>query len=426
MHPLHRPAVHIVLLLAVTAAPALARTAVAGQTYSNTDYGFQVTAPAGWTITQNVGSALVLLESPDGQSNFRAYGKLLAGLTSPSEHRRVSKSQYGIRGRETTVQALIESWEGREPVYLPMPSGTAPVEVQPGPLEGEALHEGTRPVVAEPSEASYATGKTTTAAALPEPSEASYAPGKTDEDYNPDAGEAVVENLTIMQALVMLQGTTGAPYADAETRRRRLELEKDKPAETTDPLASVLAELALGPPFLAVYEQELGDPVTGEVRRTTQLACFVLRNMVGYTFVASMPTERFESSLWDMTGIFQSLQIPTLEGGSFSSSGALNMDPQTTGVIVGKVLIRGTPVPGASVLLYRTEEDYRAGRVYKTCTSNFIGEFQLIGVPPGTYFLLEATADLGGEILYTYLPVTQIKVQRGFGSFYNLELDQAQ
>jgi len=407
MHTLRRPAVHLALLLAVTAAPALARTEVVGQTYTNSDYGFQVTAPAGWTITSNVGAALVLLESPDGQTNFRAYGKLLAGLTSPSEHRRVSKSQYGIRGRETTVQALIESWEGREPVYLPMPVGTAPEAVQPEPLEGEALPEGTSPVAAEAAPMT---------AARPE----------AGSDDDPDAGEVIVADLTVMEALVMLQGTTGAPYADPETRRHGQELEKDEPALSSDPLAAVLAELAEAKPYLAVYEQELADPVTGEVRRTTQLACFVLRNMVGYTFVAGMPADRFEENLWDMTGIFQSLQIPTLEGGSFSGSGALSMDPQTTGVIVGKVLVRGTPVPGATVVLYRTEEDYRAGRVYKTVTSNFIGEFQLIGVPPGTYFLLEASADLGGELLSTYLPVTQIKVQRGFGSFYNLELDQAQ
>jgi len=387
----------------VTAAPALARTEVVGQTYSNTDYGFQVTAPAGWTITQNVGSALVLLESPDGQSNFRAYGKLLAGLTSPGEHRRVSKSQYGIRGRETTVQALIESWEGREPVYLPTPAGTAPEAIEPGPLEGEALPQGS-----------------------PETAPVTAAHPETDADYDPDAGEVLVENLTVMEALVMLQGTTGVPYADPKTRERLREPEEDKTVETSDPLAAVLAELAEAKPYLAVYEQELADPVTGETRRTTQLACFVLRNMVGYTFVASLPSDRFEGDLRDLISIFQSLQIPTLEGGSFSGSGALSMDPQTTGVIVGKVLVRGTPVPGATVLLYRTEEDYRAGRVYKTGTSNFVGEFQLIGVPPGTYFLLEARADLGGEILSTYLPVTQIKVQRGFGSFYNLELDQAQ
>jgi hypothetical protein len=249
---------------------------------------------------------------------------------------------------------------------------------------------------------------------------------ETGADDDPDAGEVLIANFTVMEALVMLQGTTGVPYADPETRGRLREPEKDSPVETSDPLAAVLAELAEAKPYLAVYEQELADPVTGETRRTTQLACFVLRNMVGYTFVASLPSERFEGDLRDLIGIFQSLQIPTLEGGSFSGSGALSMDPQTTGVIVGKVLVRGTPVPGATVLLYRTEEDYRAGRVYKTGTSNFIGEFQLIGVPPGTYFLLEASADLGGEILSTYLPVTQIKVQRGFGSFYNLELDQAQ
>ncbi|OGD72118.1 MAG: hypothetical protein A2Y64_09305 [Candidatus Coatesbacteria bacterium RBG_13_66_14] len=402
MHPFSRPA-FAYALAALTVGPAFARTEVSGQTYTNTDYGFQVTAPAGWTVTANVGAALVLLESPDGQSNFRAYGKLLAGLTSPGEHRRVSKSQYGIRGRETTVQALIESWEGREPVYLPMPGGAAPETVGPGPLEGEALPEG-----------SPETGPTTAA------------PPEAGADDDPDAGEVLVGDLTVMEALVMLQGTTGAPYADPETRGRRRETEKDEPAEASDPLAAVLAELAEAKPYLAVYEQELADPVTGEVRRTTQLACFVLRNMVGYTFVAGMPSDRFEENLWDMTGIFQSLQIPSLQGGSFSSAGALSMDPQTTGVVVGKVLVRGTPVPGATVLLYRTEEDYRAGRVYKTGTSNFVGEFQLIGVPPGTYFLLEATADLGGEILTTYLPVTQIKVQRGFGSFYNLELDQAQ
>jgi hypothetical protein len=408
MHAPRLKAFHLALVLAAAAAPALARTEVSGQTYKNTDFGFQVTAPAGWTVTPNVGAALVLLESPDGQTNFRAYGRLLAGLTSPSEHRRVSKSQYGIRGRETTVQALIESWEGREPVFLPMPgTTTAPETVEPGPLEGEALPGESPPVAAE-----------TVPVTAP--------PIETGEDDNPDAGEVIVGDLTVMQALVMLQGTTGAPYADPETRRRLQELEKDKPAETTDPLAAVLAELAEAKPYLAVYEQELADPVTGEVRRTTQLACFVVRNMVGYTFVAGMPSDRFEENLWDMVGIFQSLQIPTLEGGSFSSTGALSMDPQTTGVIVGKVLVRGTPVPGATVVLYRTEEDYRAGRVYKTVTSNFIGEFQLIGVPPGTYFLLEASADLGGELLHTYLPVTQIKVQRGFGSFYNLELDQAQ
>jgi hypothetical protein len=393
--------------VALTVAPALARTEVSGQTYSNTDFGVKVTAPAGWTITPNVGAALVLLESPDGVTNFRAYGKLLAGLTSPGEHRRASKSQYGIRGRETTVQALIESWEGREPVYLPMPSGTAPEEVEPGPLEGEALPEEPPPVAAE---------------AAP----VTAAPTEPTADDDPDAGEVSAADLTVMEALVMLQATTGVPYADPETRRRRQEADKEKPVESSDPLAAVLAELAEAKPYLAVYEQELADPVTGEVRRTTQLACFVLRNMVGYTFVASMPSERFEDNLWDMVGIFQSLQIPTLEGGSFSGSGALSMDPQTTGVIVGKVLVRGTPVPGATVLLYRTEEDYRAGRVYKTGTSNFIGEFQLIGVPPGTYFLLEATAELGGETLYTYLPVTQIEVRRGFGSFYNLELDQPQ
>ncbi len=405
---MHAPRLPVVyLVLAAAAAPALARTEVSGQTYKNTDYGFQVTAPAGWTITPNVGAALVLVESPDGQTNFRAYGRLLAGLTSPGEHRRVSKSQYGIRGRETTVQALIESWEGREPVFLPMPTGTAPVVVEPEPLEGEALPGESVPVAAE-----------TAPVTAP--------PVETGTDDNPDAGEVIAEDLTVMQALVMLQATTGAPYADPETRRRRQELEKDKPAETTDPLAAVLAELAEAKPYLAVYEQELADPVTGEVRRTTQLACFVVRNMVGYTFVAGMPSDRFEQNLWDMVEIFQSLQIPTLEGGSFSGTGALSMDPQTTGVIVGKVLVRGTPVPGATVVLYRTEEDYRAGRVYKTGTSNFIGEFQLIGVPPGTYFLLEASADLGGELLHTYLPVTQIKVQRGFGSFYNLELDQAQ
>ncbi len=412
MHAPRLKAFHLALALAAAAAPALARTEVNGQTYKNTDYGFQVTAPAGWTITPNVGAALVLVESPDGQTNFRAYGKLLAGLTSPGEHRRVSKNQYGIRGHETTVQALIESWEGREPVYLPRLGGTTvPEPVGPGPLEDEALPDESPPVAAE-------TAPVTTPVTAP--------PVETDADDNPDAGEVIAEDLTVMQALVMLQGTTGAPYADPETRRRREELEKDKPAESTDPLAAVLAELAEAKPYLAVYEQELTDPVTGEVRRTTQLACFVVRNMVGYTFVAAMPSDRFEENLWDMVEIFQSLQIPTLEGGSFSGTGALSMDPQTTGVIVGKVLVRGTPVPGATVVLYRTEEDYRAGRVYKTVTSNFIGEFQLIGVPPGTYFLLEASADLGGELLHTYLPVTQIKVQRGFGSFYNLELDQAQ
>jgi hypothetical protein len=405
----------LLTLVGGAVAPALARSEIIGQTYKNTDYGFQVTAPAGWSITKNVGAALVLLESPDGRVAFRAYGKLLAGLTSPSEYRRSAKSQYGIRGRETTVQALIESWEGREPVYLPLPVEVEP-EVPPvGPLEGEALPE-------EPTEGEPAAGE---AAPGPE-AEPVVEPGYTGGDDDPDAGEVVIEDLTVMEALILLQATTGAPYADPAARERERELEKDEPAETSDPLAAVLAELAEAEPYLAVYEQELADPVTGEVRGTTHLACFLVRNMVGYTFVASMPSERFEGGLREMIGVFQSLRIPTLDGGSFSGTGALDIDPQTTGVVVGKVLVRGTPVPGATVFLYRTEEDYRAHQAYKTTTSNFVGEFQLVGVPPGTYFLLEAVAELGGERLATYLPVTQIKVQRGFGSFYNLELDQAQ
>ncbi len=396
--------VALLFFLSGTVTPVAGRSEIIGQTYKNTDYGFQVTAPAGWSINKNVGAALVLLESPNGQITFRAYGKLLAGLTSPSEQRRMAKSQYGIRGRETTVQDRIESWEGREPTYLPLPSEVILDEPLVGPLEGEAI-----PVEALEEE--------TADEVEPE--------GGRDDD--PDAGEVILEDLTVMEALILLQGTTGNPYKDPAARERERELEKGREEpDTADPLIAVLAELAEAKPYLAIYEQELADPATGEVRRTTHLVCYVLRNMVGYTFVATLPTERFEGSLRELTGIFQSLHIPTLDGGAFSGAGALSMDPQTTGVVVGKVLIRGTPVPGATIHLYRTEEDYRAGRAYKTARSNFSGEFQLMGIPPGTYFLLEASAELGGESLSTYLPVTQIKVQRGFGSFYNLELDQAQ
>lgn len=390
------------ILLGGSITPVVARSEIIGQTYRNTDYGFQVTAPADWSITKNVGAALVLLESSDGQITFRAYGKLLAGLTSPSEQRRMAKSQYGIRGRETTVQRLIESWEGREPVYLPPPGEVVSEESLVGPLEGEALPD-------EPRD------EETAGEAEPE--------GGMDDD--PDAGEVILRDLTVMEALILLQGTTGNPYKDAAARERELEKGREEP-DGADPLTAVLAELAEAKPYLAIYEQELADPATGEVRRTTHLVCYVLRNMVGYTFVATVPTERFDGVLRELTGIYQSLHIPTLDGGGFSGAGAFSMDPQTTGVLVGKVLIRGMPVPGAKVFLYRTEEDYRAGRVYKTGTSNYSGEFQLVGIPPGTYFLLEASAELGGEKLSTYLPITRIKIQRGFGSFYNLELDQAQ
>ncbi|MCD4734050.1 carboxypeptidase-like regulatory domain-containing protein [bacterium] len=422
----------LIIVLLLCAGSAFGKGSIEGQKYRNTDYGFRVTAPDGWSLSKNVGASLILLESPDGQVGFRVYVKLMAGLVSPVDFRKQAKREYGIRGDAVTIQRLIESWEGAAPVYLPLdtPSYLDPVVE---PLNGEAVSgEGAFP---EAEGIDSIDGESTVEPAIEEvtiePPPVVETPPTADYgvDDDPDAGMVAVEDWTVMEALIMLQQSTGVPYKDKEIRDREHQAAKegeDQPVEAIDPLTAVLAELADAKPYIAIYDTTLTDPTTGETTKTRRLACYVLRNMVGYTFVATMPQDRFELSLRELISIYDSLQIPGLDGGRYGSAGSMTMDPQTTGVVVGKVLVRGTAIPGASISLYRTEADYQNRRPYKTTTSSFSGEFQLVGVSPGTYYRLEATADLGEQRLITYLPITELKVRRGFASFYNLELEQVQ
>ncbi len=425
----------LIIILLLCASSALGKASIEEQKYRNTDYGFRVTAPDGWSLAKNVGAALILLESPDGQVSFRVYVKLMAGLVSPLDFRKQAKREYGIRGDAVTVQRLIEGWEGREPAYLPL-NIISYLDPVVEPLEGEAVSgEGAFP---EEGDGDLIDTDPTVEPAVEDivPEEPTVEPPPVVEtpptvdygvDDDPDAGVVVVEDWTVMEALILLQQSTGVPYKTKDIRDRERQAEKDQddqPAEAVDPLTAVLAELADAKPYIAVYDTTLSDPTTGATTSTRRLSCYVLRNMVGYTFVATMPQDRFESSLRELISIFDSLQIPGLDGGRYGSAGSMTMDPQTTGIVVGKVLVRGTAIPGASISLYRTEADYRDRRPYKTTTSSFSGEFQLVGVSPGTYFLLEATADLGEQRLITYLPITELKVRRGFASFYNLELEQ--
>jgi len=422
----------LLLLILLFVVPATGKGTIEGQKYRNTDYGFRVTAPDGWSLSKNVGASLILLESPDGQVSFRIYVKLMAGLVSPADFRKQAKREYGIRGDAVTVQRLIEAWEGEEPVYLPLntPSYHDPIIE---PLEGEAISgEGAFPEAdsIEPVDIDLML-EPAIEDIVEEPLPIVETPPTTDYgmDDDPDAGTVAVEDWTVMEALILLQQSTGVPYKDKDIRDRERQAEKDaedQPAEAVDPLTAVLAELADAKPYIAIYDSTITDPTTGEATNTRRLSCYVLRNMVGYTFVATMPRDRFELSLRELISIYDSLQIPGLDGGRYGSAGSMTMDPQTTGIVVGKVLVRGTAIPGANISLYRTEADYQNRRPYKTTTSSFSGEFQFVGISPGTYYLLEATADLGEERLRTYMPITELKVRRGFASFYNLELEQVQ
>lgn len=426
-----RPRQLTAILLAVltTAAPAAARSSIDGQTYSNTDYGFQVTAPAGWSIEQNIGAALVLLQSPDGEVAFRVFIDLMSSLDTPADHREKAKGRYGIRGRETTVQELIEEWEGRSPEYLPLPGAYRTEEELVGELDHEAL----------PPEGGEGEGGAGAETGMDDPTgEAGGEPMETVvegdamevadggfADADPDAGEVIIEEMTVMEGLIALQRTTGVPYKDAAAR----ELESEQAEEQTeqlDDLAAVLRELAASEPRLTTYDHVVTDPTSGATTNTRHVVCYLLRNTVGYTIQASVPKERFRHHLRDLIAVFTSMRIPALEGGRYGRADAIEMDPQTTGVITGRVLIRGTAVPGATVALYRTRDDYASREPYKTTTSNFIGEFQLVGVPPGTYFLLEADAELGEERLGTFQPLLDVKVRRGFASFVNLELERVE
>jgi hypothetical protein len=397
-------------------APAAARTSITGQTYSNTDYGFQVTAPAGWSVEKNVGAALVLLQSPDGRVGFRVYVDVMDSLDTPTDHRKLARNSYGIRGAETSVQALIEAWEGREPELLPRP-----VEYSAEPLVGELDDEALPEEGVDPE----ASPETSPESEQPTPTPETVAEEPADDD--PDAGEVIIEDMTVMEGLIALQQTTGVPYKTPEVRAAEAESAEDQ--EELDEMAELLRELASGEPYLAVYDDGVTDPVSGTTVTTRHVVCYLLRNSVGYTMQASLPADEFHAHLRELISIFNSLRIPTLDGGRYGRSDTIEMDPQTTGVVVGRVLIRGTAVPGATVAVYRTREEYEESRPYKTTTSNYIGEFQLVGVAPGTYYLLEARALLGEEDpteLRTLQPMTNLKVRRGFASFVNLELYQVE
>ena len=398
-------------------APTAAGTSITGQNYSNTDYGFQVTAPAGWSVEKNVGAALVLLQSPDRSISFRVYVNVMDSLDTPTDHRKLARNSYGIHGTETSVQRLIEAWEGREPELLPHPAeyDTAPLV---GELDLEAL-----PSEGDSSEASddQAAGDVDTVPITIEQPEAVIG------DDDPDAGEVIIEDMTVMEGLIALQQTSGIPYKTPEAREAERELEEDN--EELDEMARLLQELAGGEAYMAVYDTAVSDPVSGVTSNTRHVVCYQLRNSVGYTMQATLPVDEFHPRLRELISIFSSLRIPSLNGGRYGRSDTIEMDPQTTGVVVGRVLIRGTAVPGAVISVYRTREEYEESRPYKTTTSNYIGEFQLVGVPPGTYYLLEAHAALGEENttqLRTLQPMTNLKVRRGFASFVNLELYQVE
>ncbi|MBD3372960.1 MAG: hypothetical protein GF403_09640 [Candidatus Coatesbacteria bacterium] len=425
--PRQLPAILLVVL--TSAVGTAARSSIDGQTYSNTDYGFQVTAPAGWSIEQNIGAALVLLQSPDGEVAFRVFIDLMSSLDTPADHREKAKGRYGIRGRETTVQELIEEWEGQSPEYLPLPGAYRGEEEPVGELDHEALPpeggedeggDGAETGMDDPTgEAGGEPMETVVEGDAMEVADGSFA------DADPDAGEVIIEEMTVMEGLIALQQTTGVPYKDAAAR----ELESEQVEEQTeqlDDLAAVLRELAASEPRLTTYDHSVTDPTSGATTNTRHIVCYLLRNTVGYTIQASVPKERFRHHLRDLIAVFTSMRIPALEGGRYGRADAIEMDPQTTGVITGRVLIRGTAVPGATVALYRTRDDYISREPYKTTTSNFIGEFQLVGVPPGTYFLLEADAELGEERLGTFQPLLDVKVRRGFASFVNLELERVE
>jgi hypothetical protein len=207
-----------------------------------------------------------------------------------------------------------------------------------------------------------------------------------------------------------------------ETAKKKYEEEKAKrpvPAGTPDAgdAGSIPAE---EPQFLAEITTRLyEDPAFPR----TSLVYYVIGGGVGYTVTVSAARDDFYTVLPLTADAVKALKLDSLSGGRYALPDAKALAEARMGIIMGKVLANGRPIPGAGVGLY-TSADARAKGVPSFQTrANSYGEYTFTQLTPGRYYLLEVygVSD-AGERVRSVQPITNIDVSRGRVTFVNVEV----
>jgi hypothetical protein len=153
------------------------------------------------------------------------------------------------------------------------------------------------------------------------------------------------------------------------------------------------------------------------------LVYYVIGGGVGYRITVSAERDGFYSMLPLTRGIIDGINPPGLKGGRYALPTEAQMRATKQGLILGKVLSNGVPVPGVKVKLYETSASYERGDAVCEARSNHYGEYVLTSLRPGKYYLLEAagTSDDGTRVR-SLQPITNIEVASANAVYINVEV----
>jgi hypothetical protein len=155
---------------------------------------------------------------------------------------------------------------------------------------------------------------------------------------------------------------------------------------------------------------------------TRYLVYYVIGGGVGYRITVSAERDGFYAMMPLAREIIDGINPVGLSGGRYALPSETQMRAAKQGLIIGKVLSNGVPVPGVKVKLYDTKAGYERGEPVGETLSNHYGEYVLTSLRPGKYYLLEAVGTSGGGKVQSLQPITNIDVESANAVSINLEV----
>jgi len=155
----------------------------------------------------------------------------------------------------------------------------------------------------------------------------------------------------------------------------------------------------------------------------SHLAYYVIGGGVGYTVTVSAARADFFGVLPLALDAVKAMRLDKLSGGRYALPDAKAISDARMGIIMGKVLSNGTPIPGAAVNLYASAGDHQKGVPTFRVLANSYGEYTITQLRPGRYYMIEVygVSDAGARVR-SVQPITNIEITDGRVTFVNLEV----